>query len=117
MTTTALDPEYDKPLVKVIETLMMKGEGSLTRAESALLEVLVSLVHEYEKKAYPPELSDPAEIVEFLMEQNGTKPSDLPLPPCRVSEILHGRRAVSKAQAFDLGEFFNVSPALFIARK
>jgi HTH-type transcriptional regulator/antitoxin HigA len=31
-----------------------------------------------------------------------------------VSEIVNGKRAISKAQAKVLGTFFNVSPALFI---
>jgi HTH-type transcriptional regulator / antitoxin HigA len=31
-----------------------------------------------------------------------------------VSEIVNGKRAISKSQAKALGEFFNVSPALFI---
>jgi HTH-type transcriptional regulator/antitoxin HigA len=32
----------------------------------------------------------------------------------RVSEALNGKRAISKAQAKALGEFFKVSPELFI---
>jgi HTH-type transcriptional regulator/antitoxin HigA len=31
-----------------------------------------------------------------------------------VSEILSGKRAISKLQAKELGAFFHVSPALFI---
>lgn len=32
----------------------------------------------------------------------------------RVSEVINGKRAISKAQARALGEFFKVSPDLFI---
>jgi hypothetical protein len=32
----------------------------------------------------------------------------------RVSGVIHGKRAISKAQAKALGEFFKVSPELFI---
>jgi HTH-type transcriptional regulator / antitoxin HigA len=32
----------------------------------------------------------------------------------RVSEVVNGKRAISKAQAKALGEFFKVSPELFI---
>jgi HTH-type transcriptional regulator/antitoxin HigA len=104
-------------LLAEIETLMMKGENNLTPAESAMLEMLFNLVHEYEQATYPPEPSTPAEILEFLMEQNTLKPADLPLPASRVSETLSGKRAVSVQQAFDLAELFRVSPALFLARK
>jgi HTH-type transcriptional regulator / antitoxin HigA len=31
-----------------------------------------------------------------------------------VSEVVNGKRSISKAQAKALGEFFNVSPLLFI---
>ena len=31
-----------------------------------------------------------------------------------VSEVVNGKRAISKAQAKTLGEFFNVNPSLFI---
>jgi len=75
------------------------------------------LVHEYEQKTFPRETYTPAEMLEFLMEQRGAAPADLPLSASRVSEILSGKREVSKAQAIDLGVFFHVSPALFIAGK
>jgi HTH-type transcriptional regulator / antitoxin HigA len=32
----------------------------------------------------------------------------------RVSEVVNGKRAIGKAQAKALGEFFKVSPELFI---
>jgi HTH-type transcriptional regulator/antitoxin HigA len=32
----------------------------------------------------------------------------------RVSEVVNGKRGISKAQAKALGEFFKVSPELFI---
>jgi HTH-type transcriptional regulator / antitoxin HigA len=31
-----------------------------------------------------------------------------------VSEVVNGKRAISKAQAKALGEFFNVNPGVFI---
>jgi HTH-type transcriptional regulator/antitoxin HigA len=30
------------------------------------------------------------------------------------SEVINGKRSISKAQARELGQFFNVSPAVFI---
>jgi antitoxin component HigA of HigAB toxin-antitoxin module len=53
-------------------------------------------------------------MLQFLMEQNRLTPADLPLPANRVSEILSGKRGVSKEQAKQLGAFFGVSPGLFI---
>ncbi len=110
------DQKENARLLKEIEKLMLKGKGR-TYAESEMLSTLASLVHEYEQRAYPREVFSPAEMLEFLMEQRGAAPADLPLSPSRVSEILSGKRDVSKTQAIDLSKFFRVSPALFIASK
>lgn len=97
-----------------IEALMLKGEDSLTSAEQTLLELLVELVHVYEQVKLPAKKAGPAEMLKYLMEENRLKPADLPLPASRVSEILTGKRTISKAQARALAERFGVSPALFI---
>ncbi len=131
MTMPVLDPEYDQLLRKIqprvpasreenerllaeIEKLMLKGEDNLSPAEDSMLGTLFSLVREYEARTFPPTKSTPAELLEFLMEQNHLTRADLPLPANRVSEILSGTRAVSKEQAKQLGAFFHVSPAAFI---
>jgi HTH-type transcriptional regulator / antitoxin HigA len=48
------------------------------------------------------------------MEENHLKAVDLPVRNSRVSEVLSGKREVSKVDAKALGEFFHVSPAVFI---
>jgi HTH-type transcriptional regulator/antitoxin HigA len=132
MTMPAIDPAYDRLLHEIqpkaihtkkeharlfreIQRLMLKGEGNLTPAETEMLEVLATLVEDYEKKAYPRKNSTPAEMLAFLMEQNKLKAADLlPLPSSRVSEILSGKRKISRQQAIDLGKRFRVSPAVFL---
>lgn len=129
--TPAIDPEYDRLLHEIqpkpprnreengrllaeIETLMLKGEDNLSPAEDAMLGLLFSAVHDYERSAYPRKKSTPAELLEFLMEQNHLAPADLPLSASRVSEILAGKRRVSVSQARTLGAFFHISVAAFI---
>ena len=106
--------EENRRLLAAIEKLMKKGEDNRTSAEDTMLDLLVTLVGEYERRAYPRNKSTPAEMLGFLMEQNNLTSTRLPLPANRVSEILSGKREVSKEQAKTLGEFFHVSPALFI---
>jgi HTH-type transcriptional regulator/antitoxin HigA len=51
------------------------------------------------------------------MEQNDLRQADLMKifgSRGRVSEVVNGKRAISKFQAKSLGEFFKVSPELFI---
>jgi len=101
-------------LLAEAEKLMKKGEDNLTPAEAALLDTLFAVIQEYERGKYAQKRSTPAEMLVFLMGENGLSASDLPLPASRVSEIVSGKREVSKQQAKSLGEFFRVSPTLFI---
>jgi HTH-type transcriptional regulator / antitoxin HigA len=53
----------------------------------------------------------------YLMEQRGLKQADLlPIFKSRgyVSDIVSGRRAISKARAKQLAAFFKVSPEVFV---
>jgi HTH-type transcriptional regulator/antitoxin HigA len=96
---------------------MEKGQGDLTPEEDALLELLTDLIHDFEEKAYPIPKSEPHEMVAFLLEQRGLTPKDLwPVvgSKSRVSEILAGKRAMTKDQAKKLAEFFHVGADLFI---
>ena len=104
-------------LLSGIEELIRKGENHLSSEEDALLELLVSLVHDFEQRQYPiPEIA-PNEMVAYLLEQQGQKPSAL-LPilgsRSRVSELLSGKRSISKDQARKLSAFFKKSIELFI---
>jgi HTH-type transcriptional regulator/antitoxin HigA len=110
------DDENNRMLV-IVEDLMAKGEDNLTPEEDALLELLVDLVHDFEEKHYPLPASPPHQMVAFLLEQRGLKPSALwPVigSKGRVSEILSGKRAISKDQAKNLAAFFHTGVDLFI---
>jgi HTH-type transcriptional regulator/antitoxin HigA len=115
--TVVQTEEENERLLAEIEKLMGKGEDNLTPEQDALLELLTQLVEAYEKRAYPRQKANPSELVAFLLEQRGLAPKDLwqaLRSRSRVSEILSGKRSVSKEQAKRLGEFFRVSPAAFI---
>ncbi len=102
----------------IVESLMEKGERSMGPEEDALLELLTSLIRDYEATTYPARpKSKPHELVGFLLEQRGLKPSDLwdvIGSKGRVSEILAGKRAISKEQAKTLASFFHVRADLLI---
>ena len=109
--------EENERALAIVESLMKKGEENMTPEEDALLELLTDLVHDFETRAYPIPKSEPREMVAFLLEQRGLAPKDLwPVvgSKSRVSEILAGKRAVTKEQAKKLAEFFHVGVDLFI---
>ena len=104
-------------ILETIEGLMAKGEDNLTPEEDALLDLLLDLVHDFEEKQYALPTSPPNQMVAFLLEQRGLKPSTLwPVlgSKGRASEILSGKRAISKDQAKKLATFFRVGVGLFI---
>ena len=108
------EAEYDQAL-ETVEKLMANQQR--TPEQTAILQLLVTLIEEFETKHYPIEPSSPHAILEHLMDARGIKQSDLVGiigSKGVVFEVVNRKRAISKAQAKALGEFFNVSPALFI---
>jgi HTH-type transcriptional regulator / antitoxin HigA len=100
----------------VVDRLMSKGEDNLTPEETTLLELLVQLIESFEEKAYPIPESPGYRVLQTSMENRGVKQADLlPIFGSRgiASEVYNCKRAISKAGAKKLGEFFGVSPAVF----
>jgi HTH-type transcriptional regulator/antitoxin HigA len=108
------EAEYDRTLATVEDLMAQKPR---TPEQTALLQLLVLLIEEYENKHYPMESSSPHTLLQHLMEVQGLKQADLVGilgSKGVVSEVVNGKRSISKAQAKALGEFFHVSPSLFI---
>jgi HTH-type transcriptional regulator / antitoxin HigA len=109
------EEEYQR-LLRIAEQLMNKPENAITEEEGRLLELLSVLIEGYEDRVHPLPKGKPHRMLAHLLEEKGMKPSDLwaVLPKSRVSEILHGKRSISKAQATQLSEFFRVPVDLFL---
>lgn len=103
--------------LEIVNHLMSKGEKKLTTEERWLLRMLVRLIEDFEEKAYPINEAQPRAMLKTLMEDRGLKQIDLaPLfgGRSRVSDVLAGKRDISKAQAKALAAFFKVPADLFI---
>ena len=111
--------EENERLLKEIERLMDKGEGNLSPEEDRLFDLMTKLVRDYERDRYPIPDVPPDRFLRYLIEQRGLKQADL-IPifgtSGRVSDVVKGKRSISKAQAKALGEFFNMSLLLFFRR-
>ena len=108
------EAEYDQAL-ETVEKLM--ADKQRTPEQTAILQLLVTLIEEFENNQYSIEASSPSAMLEHLMDARGIKQSDLVgIIGYKgvVSEVVNRKRAISKAQVKALGEFFNVSPSLFI---
>ena len=92
--------EYQKSL-EAIANLIVKGED-LSPEESAILETLAILVKSYEEIEFSLPISSPRNVLLHLMEVRSLKQVDLVKvigSKGVVSEILSGKRAISKSQA------------------
>src|SRR5579863_4558538 len=91
-------------------------EDEISEEEGRLLELLSILIDEYENRAHPLSKTEPHKMLAYLLEEKNMKPSDLwvVLPKSRVSEILNGKRSISKSQAKQLAELLRVPIDLFV---
>ena len=88
-----------------------------TPEQDALLDLLVILIEKFEQEYYQHKGSTPQSILQHLMEARDISQSELADiigSKGVTSEILNGKRSISKKLAKVLGEFFHVSPELFI---
>jgi HTH-type transcriptional regulator/antitoxin HigA len=99
------------------ELMRLDEREDLSREEKELAELLTVLIDEYEERRYPIRRASPQQTLRHLMDARQLTQKDL----WKVfgsqgitSEVFHGKRSISKAQAKKLAEFFHVSVELFI---
>lgn len=118
-----IETEQDyKSFLALLEDLLEKEEDeALSEQEGLLAELLLVIVQEYESHhvSLPDALSGVSglDILIHLMDANDFKQANLVGVVGSsgvVSEIINGKREISKAQARSLGELFNVSYKLFL---
>jgi HTH-type transcriptional regulator/antitoxin HigA len=90
------EQDYQEAL-KLIEELIGRDPDP-DSAEGEQLNLLSTLIQDYEARAFPEALPNPIEAIKFRMDQAGLKPADL-IPylgsRSRVSEILSGKRQLT----------------------
>ncbi len=89
---------------------------TLTPAEKELSELLTLLIEDFESRRYRLPRAKPLDALQFLMEQHNLKQKDLVDvfgTASVVSEVLSGKRELSKEHIRRLSERFHVSPEVF----
>ena len=97
--------------------LQLDEREDLSPEEEDLAEVLTLLIEDYEEKHFPLPHVSPNDSLNALMEERGLKHKDIwPVLGNKgaATEVLSGRRSISKAQSKRLAEFFHVPIDLFI---
>ncbi len=86
--------------------------------EDKLFNLLANLLEDYERRALPPlEKSSPLETLKFLMAENNLRQADLADifgTQSVVSEVLSGKREITKNQAKALAQKFSLRLEAFV---
>lgn len=100
------------------EREMGRFDRASSKAVAIYLKSVTPFIDEYEKNEFPVALSSPEDVLRFLMEQNDLTQydlaSDLGGQPV-VSDILRGKRRLSREQIERLSKRFCVTPATFFS--
>lgn len=111
------DAEYER-IEEIFNRLISKGEEKLSPEENRLFNLLANLLEEYESRMLEPiEEANPRELLSFLMRENNLKQTDMTDifgTQSIVSEVLNGKREITKTQAKALSEKFAMKVEAFI---
>ena len=111
------DAEYDR-IEDIFDKLISKGEENLSPEENRLFGLLANLLEEYESRTLEP-LPDltPREVLTVLMRENNLRQTDVAEifgTQSVVSEVLAGKREITKKQAKTLAGKFAMKIEAFI---
>ena len=112
------DSELDEA-IGFIDTLIQRGK--LRPEEQAYFDVLTDIVEKYEAKHHPmPQVSD-ADLLRYLIEAQGITQACLAkaikVSDSIVSDILRGKRELTRKQVILVSSYFKISPSTFINTK
>ena len=110
------DEKQNRSYIARLEALTSKK--SVTLAEEKLMRLLLLLVEDFERNSDPIPDAGPIDVLRHLMEAHGLRQRDLTDvfgAESIVSEVLHGKRELTKAHIRRLSVRFSVSPAVFFS--
>jgi|SRR5215469_9574959 len=106
--------QQNQAFITKLEELTSKAQ--VTDAERKLIELLTVLVEEFEDKYHPVPNAGPLDIIRHLMEVHELRQKDLVDvfgTESIVSDVLNGKRELTKEHIRRLSDRFGVSPAVF----
>jgi HTH-type transcriptional regulator/antitoxin HigA len=111
------DRQYRRALKHVEERIARHGPTP-PRAEGELIAVLSTLIESYEIAAVPRRKPTPAETLEHLIESKEVTKAEVArstgIPRSTVTNVISGRRQISKENVTRLATYFHVDPSVFL---
>ncbi|MFQ5587069.1 MAG: type II toxin-antitoxin system HigA family antitoxin, partial [Thermodesulfobacteriota bacterium] len=119
ISATLSPPQTEEELDRLIELsdyLMDETGGDENHPLMGLLDIVGTLIADYERRNIPEPEGTPLDCLKYLMEEHGLKQKDLTElgSPGVISEVLSGKRELNKRQIKALCERFGCNPAIFI---
>ena len=114
------EKQYDAA-VAFVRPIAVRDESRLDSGERAYLDALTQFIETYEQHRHQIDVTHlkPLDALKYLLQANAMKSTDLgKLLGSRgvASQILSGKRGLSKAHILALAERFSVEPGLFLGR-
>ena len=108
------DDSLDRAIA-VINSLLDRDD--LSPAEADYLDVLSDLVERYETEEHPMEDVSDADMLQHLIEAKGVTQAEVArragIAVSTISEVLSGKRALSRTHIGKLARYFGVDPGVF----
>lgn len=110
------EAQYENYLARFVD--LDARFAALSSAEREMHELLLLLIGDYENRTVEIEAPTPADAISTLMEANGLRQKDLVGSVFETasiaSEVLSGKREITKEHIRKLSRKFHVSPAVFL---
>lgn len=110
------DEECDRMTAELLE--LEHNSERLSAEEKELADLMTVLIEQYERARYPMDkLSTAHQRLRQLMEDRGTRQTELAAligSSGVASEVINGKRSISKSQAKKLAAFFRVPIDVFL---
>ena len=108
--------EHFNQLVEFSDYLMDVSKGDEFHPLMGLLDLVGTMIEEYERSHIPEPQGDPIGCLKYLMNEHSLKQKDLTElgSPGVISEILSGKRELNKRQIKALSKKFECNPAIFL---
>lgn len=107
----------DEELAEYTEALFaLTAKEEQSDEDEEAIELLTLLIDRYESGKYPVPEAKPAEVLRFLLDQNGLSQRDIAVDmggESIVSLVLAGKRQLNREHIARLSRRFAVSPAVF----
>src|SRR5574341_1055474 len=110
VSTLRTEEQYNRS-VKLLDELIDKVSEKPNDTIESLIDMLGTLIEDYENKHVPEPVGDPISSLKHFMEERNLRQSDLPEIGSQgvVSQILNGKRQLNVAQIKALSKRFKVS--------